>query len=93
MIGVGLIMRRILGAVCVALVIVIIGVAGGLYWYAGTYGFNVVLRRGISIWTASGPSDPRISASMKLALSEANPEPTSGDFSWREIRPGFGRRS
>lgn len=89
MIGVGLKMRRIFRAVCVALVIVIIGVAGGLYSYAGMYGFNVVWRRGGSIWLASGPNDPRISPAMKLALTEAAPKVTAGDLSWREIRPGF----
>jgi hypothetical protein len=89
MIGVGLNMRRIFGAFCVALVIIIIGAAGGLYWYAGMYGFNVVLRRGGSIWLASGPNDPRISPAMKLALTEALPKITAGDLSWREICPGF----
>jgi hypothetical protein len=89
MIGAGLKMKRVFGAACVALMIIIIGAAGGLYWYAGMYGFNVVLRRGGSIWLASGPNDPRISSAMKLALTEAIPEVTAGDLSWREIRPGF----
>jgi hypothetical protein len=82
-------MRRIFRAVCVALAIVIIGVAGGLYSHTGMYGFNVVLHRGGSIWLASGPNDPRISPAMKLALTDAIPNVTAGDLSWREIRPGF----
>jgi hypothetical protein len=89
MIGIGSTMRRIFGAACVALVIIIIGVAGGLYWYAGWYGFNVVLRRGGSLWVASGPNDPRISPSMKLALTRPDLNVTPGDLYWREIHPGF----
>ena len=81
-------MRLFFGAVCVALVIILC-IAGALYSYAGMYGINVVLRRGGSIWLASGPNDPRISPAMKLALSEANPTVTAGDLTWREIRPGF----
>jgi phosphodiester glycosidase len=89
MIDVGVSMRRIFGAVCLALVIVIIAVAGGIYWWGGSYGFNVVMRRGGSVWVVSGPTDPRISPSMQLALSNAIPKVTPGDLSWREIRPGF----
>jgi hypothetical protein len=82
-------MKRVFGASCVALAFVMLGIAGGIYWHGGLYGFNKVWRRGISVWTASGPDDPRISPSMRLAVTGAIPEVTSGDFSWREIRPGF----
>jgi hypothetical protein len=82
-------MRRIVRATCIVLLLAIAGVAGGLYWYAGMYGLNGVLRRGGSIWRVSGPNDPRLSPSMKLALSGAIPSVTPGPFSWREIRPGF----
>ena len=82
-------MIRIFRTACFALVIIIIAVAAALYWYGGLYGFNVVMRRGGSVWVASGPSDPRISPGMQLALTEPVPQAVSGDFSWREIRPGF----
>lgn len=82
-------MKKIFWAACIVLTIASIGIAGGLYWYAGIYGFNVVLRRGGSIWRASGPNDPRISPSMRLALTKPDIDATSGDFGWREIRPGF----
>src|ERR1700710_114798 len=81
-------MRRILKAVRVALAITM-AVAGGIYWYSGIYGFNVIMRRGGSVWIVSGPADPRLSPAMQLALSDTIPELTSGDFNWREIRPGF----
>ena len=83
-VGIGSTMRRIFKTVCIALGI-IISVAAGLYWY----GFNVVMRQGGNVWVFSGPADPRISPSMQLALTQANPKAISGDFSWREIRPGF----
>jgi hypothetical protein len=82
-------MRRIFRTIGVVLFLAIAGVAGGLYWYAGMYGFNAVLRRGGSIWRVSGPNDPRLSPSMKLALSSVIPSVTPGPFSWREIRHGF----
>jgi Phosphodiester glycosidase len=82
-------MRRIFGVACIMAVLAIAGVAAWLYWYAGMYGFNVVLRRGGSLWTASGPDDPRISPSMKLALQKPGINVTPGNVRWREIRPGF----
>jgi len=82
-------MKRLFAASCLALVVVTIAVAGGIYWYRGLYGFNVVMRRGGSVWQDSGPTDPRISPSMRLALTKPIPEVTSGDFGWQEIRPGF----
>jgi len=88
MAGVGLIMRRIFGSICVTLIIVTL-VAGAIYWYGGIYRFNAMMRRGPSVWVVSGPNDPRISPGMRLAVADAIPEVTSGDFSWREIRPGF----
>ena len=63
MLGIGFPMRRILGALCAALVITI-GIAGGIYWYAGVYGFNGVMRRGGSVWWAVNPNDPRVSPSL-----------------------------
>lgn len=81
-------MRRIFGALGVALVITI-GLAGGISWYAGVYGFNGVMRRGGSVWMASNPDDPRVSPSMKLALTRPDLHVTSGDLHWREIHPGF----
>jgi hypothetical protein len=81
-------MRRIFGALCVALVIAI-GLAIGIYWYAGAYGFNGVMRRGGSVWMASNPDDARVSPSMKLALTRPDLKVTCGDLHWREIHPGF----
>ena len=78
-------MRRIFKTVCIALGIII----GSSRQASTGYGFNVVMRQGGSVWVVSGPADPRISPSMQLALTQANPKATSGDFSWREIRPGF----
>src|SRR5664279_5032984 len=89
MLSAGTAMRRIFRVACIAAVIAIAGIAAGLYWYAGAYGFNVVLRRGGSLWTASGPDDPRISPSMMLALQKPGINVTPGNLSWREIRPGF----
>ena len=89
MIGIGSTMRRIFTLACVALVIVIVALAGGLYWDGGIYRLNVVMRRGGSIWVAASPDDSRISPSMKLALTRPDLNVTPGDLHWREIHPGF----
>ena len=59
-----------------------------LYTYAGAYGLNVLLRRGASLWVSVAPDDPRLSASMRLAL-RGSPLATAGDFTWREVERGF----
>ena len=82
-------MRRIFTLACVALVIVIVALAGGLYWDGGIYRLNVVMRRGGSIWVAASPDNSRISPSMKLALTRPDLNVTPGDLHWREIHPGF----
>src|SRR5437016_3713687 len=61
----------------------------GAYVFAGTYGVNVLLRRGISQWVAVQPDDRRISSSMRLALSQLPPAVTAGEMAWREVAPGF----
>ena len=42
----------------------------GVYAFAGTYGLNVVLHRGGSLWVPVGVNDPRLSSSMRLALQD-----------------------
>jgi hypothetical protein len=88
MIGIGFQMRRIFGALGIALVISI-GIAVAIYWYAGVYGFNGVMRRGGSVWMASNPDGPRVSPSMKIALTRPDLHVTPGELHWREIQPGF----
>jgi hypothetical protein len=55
---VGSTIRRIFLAARIALAIASIGIAGGLYWYAGIYGFNLILRRGGSIWNSRPAKKP-----------------------------------
>jgi hypothetical protein len=61
----------------------------GFYAYAGLYGFNVVLRRGGSIWVAVKPDDARLSPAMRLALRDPAPGAHAGPLAWREAAPGF----
>src|ERR1700682_5851535 len=75
------------------LIIVAVGAAGlalgGLYAYAGMNGLNVLLRHGGSAWVSVGADDPRLSASMRLALREHPPAVHAGHFEWRRIDQGF----
>jgi hypothetical protein len=59
------------------------------YAWAGLYGFNVVLRRGGSIWVAVKPDDARLSPAMRLALRDPAPGAHTGPLAWREAAPGF----
>jgi hypothetical protein len=61
----------------------------GFYIYAGWYGFNVILRRGGSIWITVDPGDPRISKSMQLALRVPPPPAQAGALNWVARRDGF----
>jgi hypothetical protein len=59
------------------------------YAYAGLYGINAVLRRGGSLWYATSPDDPSISASMRLALKGNLPPATAGSLTWNILADGF----
>jgi hypothetical protein len=61
----------------------------GLYLYSGTYGLNVVLRRGGTVWVSVGADSPRLSPSMRLALRDPYGAVEAGPFAWLSIEPGF----
>jgi hypothetical protein len=61
----------------------------GIYSYAGAYGLNVFFRGGASLWLNVTPDDRRLSAAMRLALSDRTVSATPGTFEWRSIAPGF----
>jgi hypothetical protein len=61
----------------------------GLYAYSGTYGINVVVRHGASIWHPISNDDPRISKGMCLALRELVPAAVAGKLEWQSVANGF----
>jgi hypothetical protein len=77
-----------LAAAAALLVAAVLG-AAAFYAYAGAYGFNVVLRRGSTIWVTVRADDPRLSTAMREALQEHPPPAAAGPFAWREIDAGF----
>jgi hypothetical protein len=60
-----------------------------LYTVAGTYGFNVLLRRGLWLGVNVTPDDARLSAPMRLALRDPAAAITAGPLAWCAIAPGF----
>ncbi len=60
-----------------------------VYAVAGTYGINIVIHRGGSLWLPVATNDPRLSSSMQLALRDRSVEATAGGCAWRPIAPGF----
>ncbi|HEY4921434.1 MAG TPA: phosphodiester glycosidase family protein [Xanthobacteraceae bacterium] len=61
----------------------------GAYVYGGTFALNVLLQRNVMIWATVAPDDPRLSAAMRLALSDRSIAATPGAFDWQTIGPGF----
>lgn len=65
----------------------IIGVVG-LYADTGSYGFNVLLRRGGTVWVSVNPGDPRLSDSMRTALTTETVG-EAGPLRWQNVGNGF----
>jgi len=80
--------RRLLLAAA-GLFLVAVGAFAALYAYTGLYGVNLVLRRGATFWVTVTPDDPRLSASMRLALRERQTTGVAGNLNWQQIEPGF----
>jgi hypothetical protein len=66
-------------------------VVAGVLALAGlcAYGLHRLQRRGGSFWVSVAADDPRLSASMRLALGEAPPAVEAGPVAWRSIDQGF----
>lgn len=59
-----------------------------IYLYTGWRGFQILIRRGGTKWLVVTPDDPRLSPSMRLALTSA-PAAEAGPFIWSERAPGL----
>jgi hypothetical protein len=55
----------------------------------GSYGVDVLLRRGGSYWTSMAPDDPRLSPAMRAALERPVPKAVACPLNWRTLEPGF----
>ena len=56
------------------------------FW--GSYGVHTVIRNGIAYWQPVSVDSPRLSPSMRLALTSA-PVAIAGKYAWQTISPGF----
>lgn len=82
-------LRRWLAFAALATVLLVAAASAALYLYAGVYGFNVIMKRGGSIWVDVTPTDPRLTSSMRQALQVPPPTAQAGALSWTWLRPGF----
>jgi hypothetical protein len=80
---------RVLVRVVATFMLIAVLTLASLYAFAGTYGINVLLRRGASVGVTVTPDDPRLSPSMRLALRDPSGPVQAGRLDWREIAPGF----
>lgn len=80
---------RLLVRVVATVLFVAVLTLASLYAFAGTYGWNVILRRGASVGVTVMPDDPRLSPAMRLALRDPSGPVQAGPLDWREIAPGF----
>jgi len=81
-------MRPLLWGVPIAGSAALALLVGGIWIYSGSYGLHVLLRNGGAYWISVKSDDPRLSASIRLALGEPPPA-TPGDFAWRSVAQGF----
>ena len=61
---------------------------GGIYTFWGMHGIHTFIRNGDFFWLPVGADSPRLSPSMRLALTSA-PAATPGALTWQTISPGF----
>jgi hypothetical protein len=73
----------------IAAIVLLMAGGVGLYSQTGWYGFNMILRRGGSIWVPVASGDSRISNSMRLALGGSVPAVHSGAPDWVMREDGF----
>ena len=76
-------------AVLILILLVITGAAGWVWERNGAYGFNTLFRRGGTYWISIKADDPRLSPSMRLALSDPQPVAQPGPLVWQEPEKGF----
>jgi hypothetical protein len=79
---------RVSVKVLIAVSLVLVLMIGGMWAYAGSYAFGVLLRHGGFFWTSVKPDSPQLSPSMRLALGAA-PVASPGAFQWQTIADGF----
>lgn len=78
--------------ISIALGLALLGTISAAAWiwqHYGSYGFNVILRRGGSFWVAATVDDPRLSPSMRRALVQPQKDVQSGLLVWQEIEKGY----
>ncbi len=80
-------MKLFLKRALIAFSLAVLAALGWLWFYAGAYGFHVLLRGG-TYWVPVSIDSPRLSPSMRLAL-HTTAAPTPGEFQWRAISQGF----
>jgi len=81
--------KRIVLGLLGAAALLVIAASAWLWSQNGAYGFNVVLRRGGTIWTIVKADDARLSPYMRLALLQPVPEVQPGPVVWRTVALGF----
>jgi phosphodiester glycosidase len=81
--------RRVLVRVVATVLVLVVVALASLYAYAGTYGFNVLFRRGLWVNVAVAPDDARLSAAMRLALRDPSGSVAAWPLMWRAIATGF----
>ncbi len=80
--------RLLVRLVTTILVVVLLALAS-LYAFAGSYGLNVLFRRGVWLGVTVAPDDPRLSPAMRLALRDPSVPVAAGPLTWTPVAPGF----
>jgi len=80
---------RLLARLVAMLLLLAVLALASLYAFAGTYGFNVLFRRGVWLGVSVSPDDARLSAPMRRALRDPAGAVTAGPLAWASIAEGF----
>ncbi|MDE1993690.1 MAG: hypothetical protein KGI75_14390, partial [Rhizobiaceae bacterium] len=80
---------KFLIAIVALILLTTVGASGWIWERNGAYGFNSLFRRGGTYWISIKADDPRLSPSMRLALSDPQPEAKPGPLVWQQPEKGF----
>ena len=81
--------KRLVGSLLAFVAIAAVIAIGWVWLQNGSYGLNVIARRGGSYWQPMKVSDARLSPAMRQALVTPPPAISSGNVTWRRLVEGY----
>ncbi len=83
--------KLILYSIVLVVVLIIVAPAIWLWNHSGAYGYNLILRRGGTIFIPMKTDDKRLSEAMREALKPNTPNAVPGKYEWVNLAEGYQR--